>query len=107
MPSGGNTVFYKPAGLMKEIRAGYLLKSPPDKPLKTEVGLLMGTMYFQLPRFYALCCLFSLFVTVVLQKSWKRRYFVLLKVAEEGYQMKYFKNAEKKDDPLGRIDLSQ
>ncbi|XP_053270275.1 pleckstrin homology domain-containing family S member 1 [Pleuronectes platessa] len=68
------TVFYKPVGDVKEIRSGYLLKSPPAKQLKIE-------------------------------KSWKRRYFVLFKVSSNGHQLKYFKSAEEKERPLGGIDL--
>ncbi|KAM7370775.1 hypothetical protein PAMP_010296 [Pampus punctatissimus] len=34
--SAGETVFYRPAGAVKEIRSGYLFKSPPSKRLKTE-----------------------------------------------------------------------
>ncbi|KAM7381610.1 hypothetical protein PAMA_012448 [Pampus argenteus] len=34
--SAGETVFYRPAGDVKEIRSGYLFKSPPSKRLKTE-----------------------------------------------------------------------
>ncbi|KAM4623426.1 pleckstrin homology domain-containing family S member 1-like isoform 2-T2 [Polymixia lowei] len=34
--SGGNAVFYKSPGIVKEVRAGYLYKSPPSRLLKTE-----------------------------------------------------------------------
>ncbi|TKS89627.1 Pleckstrin -like proteiny domain-containing family S member 1 [Collichthys lucidus] len=34
--TGGNAVFYKPVAITTEIRAGYLVKSPPPKRLKTE-----------------------------------------------------------------------
>ncbi|XP_060884593.1 pleckstrin homology domain-containing family S member 1-like isoform X2 [Labrus mixtus] len=33
---GGNAVFYRPVGGAKEIRSGYLFKSPPQKRLKAE-----------------------------------------------------------------------
>lgn len=37
LSSGGNAVFYKPAGVASEIRSGYLIKSPPSKKMKAEV----------------------------------------------------------------------
>ncbi|XP_051522855.1 pleckstrin homology domain-containing family S member 1 isoform X2 [Myxocyprinus asiaticus] len=39
------------------------------------------------------------------QKSWKRRYFVLLKYSDHTCQLKYFKS-ENKNKSLGVIDLS-
>ncbi len=41
-----------------------------------------------------------------LQKSWKRRFFVLLKYRDNTCQLKYYKN-EEKNKPLGDIDLSK
>ncbi|XP_050979648.1 pleckstrin homology domain-containing family S member 1 isoform X2 [Labeo rohita] len=40
------------------------------------------------------------------QKSWKRRFFVLLRYRNNVCQLKYYKN-EEKNKPLGDIDLSQ
>ncbi|KAK2876326.1 hypothetical protein Q8A67_020422 [Cirrhinus molitorella] len=40
------------------------------------------------------------------QKSWKRRFFVLLKYTDNLCQLKYYKN-EEKNKPLGYIDLSK
>ncbi|XP_051522845.1 pleckstrin homology domain-containing family S member 1-like isoform X2 [Myxocyprinus asiaticus] len=39
-------------------------------------------------------------------KSWKRRFFVLSKMAENTYQLAYFKNHERRDK-CGEIDLSE
>lgn len=49
----------------------------------------------------------SVFVSLIffLQKSWKRRFFVLLKYRDNKCQLKYYKN-EEKNKPLGDIDLS-
>ncbi|XP_059180915.1 pleckstrin homology domain-containing family S member 1-like [Centropristis striata] len=74
--TGGSAVFYRPIKDAKEVRSGYLFKSPPQKRLKTE-------------------------------KSWKRRYFVLFKISEQEHLLKYFRNPEDKERPLGGIDLTQ
>ncbi|XP_013863031.1 pleckstrin homology domain-containing family S member 1 isoform X2 [Austrofundulus limnaeus] len=74
--NGGRAVFYKPFTVAKEIRSGYLYKSPPQKRLKPE-------------------------------RSWKKRYFVLYKISEHEYQLRYFKNSEEMGSPIGGIDLTQ
>ncbi|KAA0725073.1 Pleckstrin -like proteiny domain-containing family S member 1 [Triplophysa tibetana] len=39
-------------------------------------------------------------------KAWKRRFFVLYKTGEETYHLAYYRNNEKRDKPLRKIDLS-
>ncbi|XP_073670527.1 pleckstrin homology domain-containing family S member 1-like [Paramisgurnus dabryanus] len=41
-----------------------------------------------------------------LMKSWRHRFFVLSKADEDNYQLAYYKNREKMEKPLGKIDLS-
>ncbi|CAM4710759.1 unnamed protein product [Leuciscus chuanchicus] len=40
-------------------------------------------------------------------KSWKRRFFVLSKTGEDAYYLTYYTNNEKRDKPLGKIDISK
>ncbi|KAG1954930.1 pleckstrin homology domain-containing family S member 1-like isoform X2 [Pimephales promelas] len=40
-------------------------------------------------------------------KSWKRRFFVLSKTDEDDYHLTYYTNNEKRDKPVGEINLSK
>uniref|UniRef100_A0A8C1UI50 PH domain-containing protein n=1 Tax=Cyprinus carpio TaxID=7962 RepID=A0A8C1UI50_CYPCA len=65
--------------MMEELYTGYLLKSPP---------------------------LTALTKNILLQKSWKCRFFVLSKTGED-YQLTYHANNKRRDKPLGEINLSK
>ncbi|XP_062381542.1 pleckstrin homology domain-containing family S member 1-like isoform X2 [Sardina pilchardus] len=60
----------------EELRSGYLYKSPPPIPL----------------------------ISMKSQKSWKRRFFVLFKMSEGVYTLKYFRS-EERNKALGEIEL--
>ncbi|XP_041939852.1 pleckstrin homology domain-containing family S member 1-like [Alosa sapidissima] len=62
----------------EEVRSGYLYKSPPPGPL----------------------------ISMKSQKSWKRRFFRLLKMSEGVYTLKYFRS-EETEKVLGEIDMSE
>lgn len=101
-------MFYRPFALTMEIRSGYLFKSPPPKLLKTEVTELAQWMqYIAALYVWFLLHFIICFILFLLQKSWKKRYFVLFKISEQEHQLKYFRSPEEKDKPLGGIDLSQ
>uniref|UniRef100_A0A669C343 Pleckstrin homology domain containing S1, tandem duplicate 3 n=1 Tax=Oreochromis niloticus TaxID=8128 RepID=A0A669C343_ORENI len=72
----GGSLFYTHPKTVREVRAGYLHKSPPLKLITTE-------------------------------KAWKRRFFILFKLSDTEYQLRYFKSSEEKDKRAGEIDLSQ
>uniref|UniRef100_A0A8C6NS93 Pleckstrin homology domain containing S1, tandem duplicate 3 n=1 Tax=Nothobranchius furzeri TaxID=105023 RepID=A0A8C6NS93_NOTFU len=69
-------LFYKPTISAKEVRAGYLYKSPPQKRLKPE-------------------------------KLWKKRFFVLFKISEHEYHLRYFRSHKERESSIGGIDLTQ
>ncbi|KAF4085053.1 hypothetical protein AMELA_G00112970 [Ameiurus melas] len=62
---------------MEDVQSGYMFKSP------------LQTILFK-----------SL-------KSWKRRFFVLSKTSANHYQLKFFKDGNRKEKPLGQINLYQ
>ncbi|XP_039520954.1 pleckstrin homology domain-containing family S member 1-like isoform X2 [Pimephales promelas] len=69
--------FYKEPAMLEEVYTGYLHKSPGQPAL--------------LKTF----------------KSWKRRFFVLSKTDEDDYHLTYYTNNEKRDKPVGEINLSK
>ncbi|XP_073683997.1 pleckstrin homology domain-containing family S member 1-like [Garra rufa] len=69
--------FYSEPAKVEELYTGYLLKSP------AQPALIKNT------------------------KSWKRRFFVLSKTSEDAYELTYHANNERRDKPLGVIDLSK
>ncbi|KAM6896987.1 pleckstrin homology domain-containing family S member 1-like [Xenentodon cancila] len=66
------------------------------KPLTDVTEVRSGYLYKSPPQ-----------KTLITEKSWKRRYFVLFKVDEQQYQFWYFKSPEEMDKPIGCIDLKQ
>ncbi|XP_058650621.1 pleckstrin homology domain-containing family S member 1-like isoform X2 [Onychostoma macrolepis] len=71
------SIFYSEPAMVEELYTGYLVKSPPLTTLTKNT------------------------------KSWKRRFFVLSKTGEDAYQLTYHANNERRDKPLGEIDLSK
>uniref|UniRef100_W5N2J9 Pleckstrin homology domain containing S1, tandem duplicate 3 n=1 Tax=Lepisosteus oculatus TaxID=7918 RepID=W5N2J9_LEPOC len=76
--SGPRAVFYRTDDGFEDIVTGSLLKSPPTGLLKT----------------------------LKIQKSWKRRFFVLKKTSDNAYILKYYKSDEDRSKPQGVIDIS-
>uniref|UniRef100_A0A668SAN7 PH domain-containing protein n=1 Tax=Oreochromis aureus TaxID=47969 RepID=A0A668SAN7_OREAU len=42
---------------------------------------------------------------ITTEKAWKRRFFILFKLSDTEYQLRYFKSSEEKDKQAGEIDL--
>uniref|UniRef100_A0A672MBC1 Pleckstrin homology domain-containing family S member 1-like n=1 Tax=Sinocyclocheilus grahami TaxID=75366 RepID=A0A672MBC1_SINGR len=74
------SIFYNETAMVEELYTGYLIKSPAQQALTKNT---------------------------LSQKSWKHRFFVLSKTGEESYQLTYYANNERRDKPLGEIDLSK
>ncbi|KAI4872806.1 hypothetical protein NFI96_016132 [Prochilodus magdalenae] len=78
MSAGQHSLFYDSTPSdSQEVLTGYLHKSPPQSVVSKSV------------------------------KSWKRRYFVLTKTDGPFYELKYYKDANKTDKPIGEINLYQ
>jgi len=92
-------------GAEEQICSGYLYKSPPENLFKSQVCFSKGAEQVLLSINGRLPLPISLML-YFLQKSWKRRFFVLLKYSNNIFQLKYYKN-EEKNKPLGDIDLSK
>ncbi|XP_067285911.1 pleckstrin homology domain-containing family S member 1-like [Pseudorasbora parva] len=69
--------FYKEPATVEEVYVGYLYKSPGQSAFLKS------------------------------SKSWKRRFFVLSKMGEGTYHLTYYINEEKRDKPVGMIDISK
>uniref|UniRef100_A0AAR2IQJ6 PH domain-containing protein n=1 Tax=Pygocentrus nattereri TaxID=42514 RepID=A0AAR2IQJ6_PYGNA len=91
----------------KELCSGYLYKSPPASLIKSQVKTNLN-IYILIISYFFLSKFISFHHDLLtLQKSWKRRFFVLKK-NKTSCQLEYFKNEEKtKTELLGAIDLSQ
>ncbi|KAK9965727.1 hypothetical protein ABG768_004801 [Culter alburnus] len=76
-PKTSTAKFYEEPAMVEEVYTGYLYKSPGQSALLKSVS------------------------------SWKHRFFVLSKTGEDDYQLKYYTNSEKRDKPVGEIDLSK
>ncbi|XP_016427681.1 pleckstrin homology domain-containing family S member 1 [Sinocyclocheilus rhinocerous] len=79
------SIFYNETAMVKELYTGYLIKSPAQQALTKN----------------------TLYLLYLSQKSWKHRFFVLSKTGEDSYQLTYYANNERRDKPLGEIDLSK
>ncbi|XP_056325876.1 pleckstrin homology domain-containing family S member 1 [Danio aesculapii] len=75
-----NAKFYKEPVMVEEMYTGYLQKSPASPIIAKNL---------------------------LSQKSWKRRFFVLSKTVDNNHQLTYYPSNEKRDKPLGKIDLSK
>ncbi|XP_043108988.1 pleckstrin homology domain-containing family S member 1-like [Puntigrus tetrazona] len=78
-PTAASTFYNEPV-MVEELYTGYLLKSPAQSALTKNT---------------------------LSQISWKRRFFVLSKTIEDSYQLTYHVNNERRDKPLGEIDISK
>ncbi|XP_072523473.1 pleckstrin homology domain-containing family S member 1-like [Salminus brasiliensis] len=76
IPVGRNSMFYEvPTSDVEDVQSGYLYKSPPPSVLTKSM------------------------------KSWKRRFFVLSMVNGHLHELKYYKDENKRDKPIGEIEL--
>ncbi len=108
--SADNNYAFYIHGAEEQMCSGYLYKSPPENQFKSQVCFsgreeqvtISAHWWESLWSFFSFCICFP---NLFLQKSWKRRFFVLLKYRDNKCQLKYYKN-EEKNKPLGDIDLS-
>lgn len=50
---------------------------------------------------------YQLHTLIFIQKTWKWRFFILVKIRDDAYHLRYYERKEKKDKPLGTIDMSE
>lgn len=107
-----NSRFYHVPANMEEVQSGYLYKSPPQTLFKSLVYYLTISPYLNRAQSFNTAllqqnfCVTSCFCEL-LQKSWKWRYFVLSKTPANKYELKFFKDENRREKPLGQINLYQ